>query len=76
MWPGLPAAESRGGSGEHGHWFLPPGPGLRAEPACSHPCLSLVISAQFSVLSFVPRLPLPALLLLFEECSIHCSRPH
>lgn len=68
--------EYMGGNGGHSHWSVLPDPMPGAEPTC--PCLSLllVVPAQFSVLSFAPLLPLPALLLFFEECSLQCSWPH
>lgn len=53
----------------------PSGQGWKRGWPCLVLCL-LVVPAEFPVLFFVPPLPLPALLLFFEECSNHCSWPH
>lgn len=61
MWPRLAPGVCRGGSRGCGHWWA---------------LLSPSLGVLWSPLGFSSRLvslPLPALLLFFEECSIHCS---
>lgn len=67
MWIRLTSGDSKDGSGGCDHWSALPSP-----------CLGVL---WWSLLGFLScllffSLPLPALLLFFEECSTHRGRPY